>query len=54
MEIIEPSPTNFDPSRMPKTVGSKPFIMAEQQAYYYRVLISKLMSQGDAKVEELR
>ena len=54
VEIIEPSPTNFDPSRMPKTVGSKPFIRAEQQAYFSRVLISKLMSQGDAKVEELR
>ena len=54
LEIVGPSPTNFDPSRMPKTVKSKPFIRARQQAYSSRVLISKLMSQGNAQVEELR
>ena len=45
VEIVGPSPTNFDPSRMPKTVKSKPFIRARQQAYSSRVLISKVMSQ---------
>ena len=54
MEIIEPSPTDFNHSRMPRTVGINAFIRVEQQAYYCRVLISKLIAQGDAKVEELR
>ena len=34
VEIIEPSPTDFNPSRMPRTVGSNAFIRAEEQAYY--------------------
>ena len=39
---------------MPKTVESKPFIRARQQAYSSRVLISKFMSPGNTKVAELR
>ena len=54
VEIIEPSPTDFNPSRMPRTVGSNAFVKVVEQAYCSRVLISKLIEKGDAKVEELR
>ena len=31
VEIVGPSPTNFDPSRMPKTVESNIFIRAKRE-----------------------
>ena len=36
VEIIEPSPTDFNPSRMPKTVCSSAFVRAAEQAYCNR------------------
>ena len=53
VQIIEPSPTDFNPNRMPRTVGGNAFIRAVDQAYHCRVLISKLIAKGDAKIEEL-
>ena len=37
--IIEPSPTNFDPNKMPKTVQSNVYTCARNQAYSNRVRI---------------
>ena len=53
VQIIEPSPTEFNPNRLPRTVGGNAFIRAVDQAYHCRVLISKLMAKGDAQIEEL-
>ena len=39
VEIIHPSPTDFNPDRMPRTVGSSTFVRAVNQGYYLRVLI---------------
>ena len=51
--IIEPSPTNFNPDRMPKTVKSNVFTCAKQQAYSNRVRVMTTLEQCDAKVKEL-
>ena len=48
VQIIEPSPTDFNPNG-----GGNAFIRAVEQAYHCRVLISKLIAKGDAKIEEL-
>ena len=53
VEIIGPSPTDFNPHRMPRTVGGTTFIRAVDQAYHCRVLISNLIAKVDAKMEEL-
>ena len=53
MEIIEPSPTNLDPNKMPKTVESNVFTCAKNQAYSSRVRISKLLVQCNSKVKDL-
>ena len=50
--IIEPSPTNFNPDRMPKTVKSNFFTCAKQQAYSNRVRVMTTLEQCDAKVRE--
>jgi len=54
VEIIEPSPTNLDPNKMPKTIGSNIFTRAKNQAYSSWVRISKLLVQGNSKVKELK
>ena len=53
VEIIEPSPTNLDPNKMPKTVESNVFTCAKIHAYSSRVRISKLLVQCDSKVKDL-
>ena len=53
MEIIHPSPTDFNPDRMPRTVVGSTFVRAVNQAYHLRVLIGKLLTKGDQKIEEL-
>ena len=53
VQIIDPSPTDFNPQKMPRTVAGNTFIRAVDQAYHCRVLISKLIAKGDAKIEEL-
>ena len=51
--IIDPSPTNFDPNKMPKTIESNVYTCASNQAYSNRVRIFKLLGQCDSKVKEL-
>ena len=51
--IIEPSPTNFNPSLMPKTTQSSVFTAVNTQAHSNRTRIWKLLAQMDSKVEEL-
>ena len=41
--FIEPSPTNFNPARMPKTVKSHVFACAKQQAYSNRVSVMTVL-----------
>ena len=53
MQIIDPSPTDFNSHKMPRMVAGNTFIGAVDQAYHCRVLISKLIAKGDAKIEEL-
>ena len=53
VQTIEPSPTDFNPNRMPRTVGGNTFITGVDQAYHCRVLISKLIAKGDAKLRNL-
>ena len=53
IEIIDRSPTDFNPNRMPRTVGGTTFIRAVDQVYQCRVLIGKLIAKGDSKIEEL-
>ena len=53
VQIIEPSPTNFDYSRMHKIVEGRAFIRAVDQSYQARVLISKLITKADTKIKEL-
>ena len=50
VQINEPCPTEFNPHRMPRTVGGNAFIRAVDQAYHCRFLISKLIAKGDAKI----
>ena len=52
--IIEPSPTNFNPDKMPKTVQSNVFTCAKQQAYSNRVRIFMTLEQCDSKVKDLQ
>ena len=53
VQIIDPSPTDFKPHRMPRTVVGTTFIRAVDQAYQCRVLISKLITKGDSEIEDL-
>ena len=53
MQIVDPSLTNFDYGRIPKTVEGRSFIRAVDQAYQARVLISKLITKADTKIKEL-
>ena len=52
VEIIHPCPTDFNPDRMPRTVGGSTFVRAVNQAYHLQVLIGKLITKGDQKIEE--
>ena len=38
--IIDPSPTNFDPNKVPKRIESNVYTCASNQAYSNRVRIS--------------
>ena len=51
--IIDPSPTNLDPNKMPKTIKSNVYTCASNQAYSNRVRIFKLLGQCDSQVKEL-
>ena len=45
--IIDPSPTNFNPDRMPKTIGSNVFTHASKRTYANRVKIHRLLGNCD-------
>ena len=51
--IIDPSPTNFNPSMMPKTTESSVFRAVTTQAHADRSRICKFLAKMDSKVEEL-
>ena len=51
--IIDPSPTNFNPDRMPKTIASNIYTCTSKRAYANRVKIHRLLANGDKKVKEL-
>ena len=53
VEIIEPSPTGFNPNKMPKTVLSHVFICAKQSALSDRVRVMTSLEECDDKVKEL-
>ena len=51
--VIEPSPTQFNPSMLPKTTQSSIFKAVNTQAHANRAKIWKLFAQMDSKVGEL-
>ena len=51
--IIEPSPTSFNPSLMPKMTQSSVFTVVSTQAHADRTRICKFLAKMDSKVEEL-
>ena len=51
--IVEPSPTSFNPSLMPKTTQSSVFTAVSTQAHADRTRICKFLAKMDSKVEEL-
>ena len=53
-EAVQPSPTNFDASRMPRTVGASGFIRAVTEAQALRVQIEKCLKLCDRNITELR
>ena len=53
-EAVQPSPTNFDASRMPRTVGTSVFIRAVTEAQALRVQIGKCLLLDDRNIKELR
>ena len=53
VQIIEPSPTGFNPSKMPKTIKSHVFICAKQAAQSDRVRVMTALEDCEDKVKEL-
>ena len=53
-EAVQPSPTNFDASRMPRTVSASVFIRAVTEAQSLRVQIGKNLQLCDRHVTELK
>ena len=53
VQIIEPSPTGFNPSKMPKTIKSHVFICAKQATLSDRVRVMTSLEECDDKVKEL-
>ena len=53
-EAVQPSPTNFDASRMPRTAGVSVFIRAVIEAQALRVQIGKCLKLCDRNITELR
>ena len=53
-EAVQPSPTNFDASRMPRTVSASVFIRAVTEAQSLRVQIGKNLKLCDRHVTELK
>ena len=53
-EAVQPSPTNVDASRMPRTVSASVFIRAVTEAQALRVQIGKYLKLCDRNVTELR
>ena len=53
VQIIEPSPTGFNPSKMPKTIKSHVFVCAKQAAHSDRVRVMTVLEECDDKVKEL-
>ena len=51
--VIEPSPTQFNPAMLPKTMESSIFKAVSIQAHASRAKIWKILAQKDKKVEEL-
>ena len=51
--VIEPSPTQFNTARLPKTMESSVFKAVSIQAHASRAKIWKILAQMDKKVEEL-
>ena len=53
VEIMEPSPTGFNPSKMPKTVLLHVFICAKQSTLSDRVRVMTTLEDCEDKVNEL-
>ena len=53
VQIILPSPTGFNPSKMPKTIKSHVFVCAKQSAHSDRVRVMTALEDCDDKVKEL-
>ena len=53
-DAVQPSPTNFDASRMPRTVGASVFVRALSEAQALRVKIGKCLKRCDRKTSELK
>ena len=53
VEIIHPSPTDYNPAKMPRTVQTSTFVSAVNQGHGLRVLIGKLLTKNDQKIVEL-
>ena len=49
VEIIHPSPTDYNPAKMPRTVQSSTFVRAVNQGDGLRVLIEKLLKKNIKK-----
>ena len=52
-EAVHPSPTDYNPAKMPRTVLSSKFVRAVNQAQGLRVVIGKLIKKSDQKIVEL-
>ena len=53
VQIKEPSPTGFNPSKMPKTIKSHVFVCAKQAAHSDRVRVMTALEDCEDKVKEL-
>ena len=52
-EAVQPSPKDYNPSRMPRTVSTSTFIRAVTEAQALRVWIGKLLKICDRNISEL-
>ena len=52
-EAVHPSPTDYNPSRMPRTVSSSTFVRAVSEAHALRVWIGKLIKISERNIVEL-
>ena len=52
-EAVQPSPTVFNPSNMPRTVSTSVFISALTEAQTLRVQISKFLKICDRNISEM-